>query len=79
MATDRELGVFAPFAGIVRFTVHSGQDVVVGDEIAVVEALKLEAPVLAPAAGTVSSFAVDSESDVVGGQHLATIQVAPVE
>lgn len=79
MATDRELEVFAPFAGIVRFTIKPGQDVWVGDQIGVVEALKLEAQVIAPTAGTVTTFAVESESDVVGGQHLATIHVTTVE
>lgn len=65
--------ICAPFAGVVRYTVGAGDTVAVGDPIAVVEAVKLEAPVLAPCAGEVKELSCEPFSNVDGGDVLASI------
>lgn len=62
--------IYAPFAGSVRYCVARGQRVATGDELAVVEAVKLEAPVLAPGPGLVESLSVAPYSNVAGGDEL---------
>ncbi|WP_368410392.1 acetyl-CoA carboxylase biotin carboxyl carrier protein subunit [Corynebacterium sp.] len=65
--------VCAPFAGVVRWEVAENESVTTGQVIAVVEAVKLEAPVVAPCPGTVTSLATAQFADVEGGQLLAKI------
>lgn len=65
--------IFAPFAGVVRFSVADGDHVTAGTELAVVEAIKLDAPVLAPAAGTVVRSINEDFVDVQGGDQLMEI------
>lgn len=65
--------VCAPFAGVVRLEVEAGQTVQTGDVVAVVEAVKLEAPVLAPCPATVESIPVENFSDVTGGDVVAEL------
>ena len=65
--------VCAPFAGVVRWEVAENESVTTGQVIAVVEAVKLEAPVVAPCPGTVAELAVGQFVDVEGGQLLARI------
>ncbi|AKK02985.1 acetyl-CoA carboxylase biotin carboxyl carrier protein subunit [Corynebacterium epidermidicanis] len=62
--------ICAPFAGIVRYVVADGAEVDTGDTLAVVESVKLEAPVLAPGPGVVTHLAVADFSDVTGGDEL---------
>jgi biotin carboxyl carrier protein len=64
------MDIYAPFAGIVRFDVADGQTVATGDRLAVVEAVKLEAPVEAPGPGTVRRGTVEDFADVAGGDAL---------
>lgn len=52
------MDICAPFAGIVRYHVATGDTVATGDALATVEAVKLEAPVLAPGPGTVGSLSL---------------------
>lgn len=59
--------IHAPFAGIVRYHVADGDKVTTGDALATVEAVKLEAPVLAPGPGTITSRGKEDFSDVLGG------------
>lgn len=66
--------VYAPFAGIVRYTVAEGATVRTGDQIAAIEAIKMELPITAPGPGTVTNFCFDSYTDVVGGDELLTIE-----
>ncbi|OFJ57930.1 acetyl-CoA carboxylase biotin carboxyl carrier protein subunit [Corynebacterium sp. HMSC076C10] len=68
--------VCAPFAGVVRWEVAEKDSVTTGQVIAVVEAVKLETPVLAPCPGTVAEVAADQFVDVEGGQLLARITPA---
>ena len=67
------MDICAPFAGIVRFHVAAGDTVDTGEPLATVEAVKLEAPVLAPGPGTVSTLAVADFSDVLGGDLLLEV------
>lgn len=62
--------IYAPFAGVVRFLVADGQSVDTGDQLAVVEAVKLEAPVLAPAPGVVRRSVHEDFVDVSGGDEI---------
>ncbi|MCS5479900.1 acetyl-CoA carboxylase biotin carboxyl carrier protein subunit [Corynebacterium sp. YIM 101645] len=67
------MDICAPFAGIVRYHVAAGDTVATGDALATVEAVKLEAPVLAPGPGTVGRLAREDFSDVLGGQLLLEV------
>jgi biotin carboxyl carrier protein len=60
-------------ARVARVAAQVGARVVEGDEIIVLEAMKMELPVLAPASGVVSTVLV-AEGDMVGeGQTLAKL------
>ncbi|MDH2455211.1 acetyl-CoA carboxylase biotin carboxyl carrier protein subunit [Corynebacterium bovis] len=69
------MDICAPFAGIARFRVADGEDVAPGDVLVIVEAVKLEAPVLAPGPGTVRRTVTGDFVDVEGGDVL--LQVVP--
>ena len=56
--------VCAPFAGVVRWEVAEKDSVTTGQVIAVVEAVKLEAPVLAPCPGTCLLYTSDAADDL---------------
>ncbi|QGU01871.1 Biotin/lipoyl attachment protein [Corynebacterium kalinowskii] len=62
--------ICAPFAGIVRYVVATGDTVTTGDVLAMVETVKLEAPVVAPGPGVVGSLAFEDFADVTGGDAL---------
>ncbi|AHI22651.1 acetyl-CoA carboxylase biotin carboxyl carrier protein subunit [Corynebacterium vitaeruminis] len=62
--------ICAPFAGIVHFHVAVGDTVETGQELASVEAVKLEAPVFAPGPGRVRALLADDFADCVGGDPL---------
>ncbi|WP_027013475.1 biotin/lipoyl-containing protein [Corynebacterium freiburgense] len=62
--------ICAPFAGIVRFVVEVGDTVAAGDTLAIVETVKLEAPVIAPGPGVVTSRLLDDFADVYGGDRI---------
>lgn len=68
------MDIFAPFAGIVRFTVEDGQVVDTGEQLAVVEAVKLESTVDAPGPGVARRRAVDDFADVAGGDLLLSLE-----
>ncbi|MDO4685350.1 MAG: biotin/lipoyl-containing protein [Corynebacterium sp.] len=61
------MNICAPFAGIVRYVVSEGDTVAAGDTLAIVETVKLEAPVIAPGPGIVTSRSLDDFADVYGG------------
>lgn len=67
---DGAVVVCAPFAGVARLQVAEGDDVTTGLPVAVVEAVKLEAPVPAPCPATVAKVLVEDFSDVSGGDPL---------
>ncbi|KQY56109.1 hypothetical protein ASD11_16735 [Aeromicrobium sp. Root495] len=64
--------VEVPFAGYLRLLVEVGDVVTSGQAIAVVEAMKMEAAVSAPRAGTVQSVSV-VDGPVSGGDVLLTL------
>ena len=66
--------VKCPLAGSVfKLKVKVGDKVEANQEVAIIEALKMENPVVAPCAGTVNSIAVKETDTVVDGQTLMTI------
>lgn len=69
--------IHAPFAGIVRYHVTEGQAVATGDTLATVEAVKLEAPVVAPGPGVVGKLGAGDFQDVLGGDVLLTLEEKP--
>ncbi|WP_426706295.1 biotin/lipoyl-containing protein [Corynebacterium auriscanis] len=71
------MNIHAPFAGIVRFLVADGTAVATGQELAIVEAVKLEAPVLAPGPGVVVRTIHEDFVDVAGGDVL--MQLEPIQ
>ncbi|AZA11313.1 biotin/lipoyl-containing protein [Corynebacterium gerontici] len=68
--------IHAPFAGIVHFLVTPGESVRTGQALASVEAVKLEAPVIAPGPGVVDALLVEDFQDVVGGEAVIEVKEA---
>jgi pyruvate carboxylase len=65
--------VAAPFAGVVTVAVASGDKVDAGQTIATIEAMKMEAAITAPKAGTVNRIAVSETAQVEGGDLLVVV------
>ncbi|OMC35894.1 pyruvate carboxylase [Mycobacterium sp. GA-1841] len=65
--------VAAPFAGVVTVGVAAGDTVEAGDTIATIEAMKMEAAITAPKAGTVQRVAVAATAQVEGGDLLVVV------
>ncbi|OKH84104.1 pyruvate carboxylase [Mycobacterium sp. ST-F2] len=65
--------VAAPFAGVVTVGVAVGDQVEAGQTIATIEAMKMEAAITAPKAGTVARIAVTPTAGVEGGDLLVVI------
>lgn len=65
--------VAAPFAGVVTIAVSEGDQVSAGQTVATIEAMKMEAAITAPAAGTVSRVAVARTAQVEGGDLLLVL------
>jgi biotin carboxyl carrier protein len=66
--------VVATLGGVVEsIAVVVGQAVIPGDKVAVIEAMKMSSPMVAPRAGKVASIAVKVGDAVEPGQLLATI------
>jgi biotin carboxyl carrier protein len=59
---------------VCALSVEGGAQVGDGDEIALVEAMKMEIPVAAPAAGKVKSILVSVDDMVAEGQVLAILE-----
>lgn len=75
-ATEQGTGraVNAPMPGLVlRIPVSEGDAVEEGDEIAVLEAMKMETPVAAPVSGTIQSIKISQGDQVGSGQFLMEI------
>jgi pyruvate carboxylase len=68
--------VAAPFAGVVTVGVSAGDAVETGQTIATIEAMKMEAAITAPRAGTVTRVAVSATAQVEGGDLLAVVDSA---
>ncbi|WP_067485741.1 pyruvate carboxylase [Actinomadura hibisca] len=67
--------VAAPFDGSVTLRVAKGDTVAAGDVVATIEAMKMEASITAPVAGTVTRLAVPAATPVQAGDLLLTISV----
>ncbi|RYB91421.1 pyruvate carboxylase [Nocardioides glacieisoli] len=65
--------VAAPYDGAVTVTVAEGDTVEAGQTVATIEAMKMEASITAPVAGTVSRLAVRSTQGVEGGDLVLVI------
>ncbi|AKS35011.1 pyruvate carboxylase [Mycolicibacterium goodii] len=65
--------VAAPFAGVVTVNVAEGDVVQAGETIATIEAMKMEAAITAPKAGTVTRVAVAATAQVEGGDLLVVV------
>ena len=59
--------VAAPFQGVVTIVVAEGDQVAAGDTVATIEAMKMEASITAPVAGTVQRIALSGTQAVEGG------------
>jgi pyruvate carboxylase len=65
--------VAAPFQGAVTVVVGEGDAVAAGDTVATIEAMKMEAAITAPHAGTVERLVVSGTRPVEGGDLLLVI------
>lgn len=65
--------VAAPFAGVVTLAVAEGDEVEAGATVATIEAMKMEATITAPKAGTVSRLAINRIQQVEGGDLLVQL------
>jgi pyruvate carboxylase len=66
--------VAAPFAGVVTLAVESGATVEQGRTVATIEAMKMEASITAPRAGTVTRTAIGPVQQVEGGDLLLVLE-----
>jgi pyruvate carboxylase len=65
--------VAAPFAGVVTLKVAEGDTVEAGQPLATIEAMKMEAAITAPRAGTVTRVAVGGVQQVEGGDLIVVL------
>ena len=73
--TETNVGhVAAPFAGMVSVSVAEGDEVAAGDTVATIEAMKMEASITTPVAGTVKRVALTHETQVEGGDLVIVIE-----
>ncbi|TRW81393.1 pyruvate carboxylase [Mycolicibacterium sp. 018/SC-01/001] len=68
--------IAAPFAGVVTVGIAEGETVEAGQTIATIEAMKMEAAITAPKAGTVTRVAVSATAQVEGGDLLVVVGAA---
>ena len=64
----------APFTGVVTPKVEVGQVVAVGDLIASIEAMKMEASITAPVSGKIVRLGIQGPTPVEGGDLIAVIE-----
>jgi pyruvate carboxylase len=64
----------APFAGAVTVAVAEGDSVEAGTTVATIEAMKMEAAITSPVAGTVKRLAVTGVKQVEGGDLLLVVE-----
>lgn len=65
--------IIAPFAGQVTVTVEPGMPVRAGDPVAIIEALKLEAPLKATVSGVIGRVAITGTQLVDGGDLVLVV------
>ena len=73
-AAGGDTEIAAPVPGIIlRITAQAGQAIKAGDEILVMEAMKMEMPIKAPSDGTVASILVAQAQKINTGDILARL------
>ena len=65
--------IAAPFAGAVTPVVQEGQRVQAGQTVATVEAMKMEAAITTPVAGTVTRLAIGAVQQLEGGDLVLVV------
>ncbi|MGC2942092.1 MULTISPECIES: pyruvate carboxylase [unclassified Brevibacterium] len=65
--------VGSPFAGVVTMQVHEGDAVAVGDTVATIEAMKMEATITTQTAGSISRVAIADVQQLEGGDLVVVI------
>lgn len=65
--------VAAPFGGVVTVSVAEGDTVEAGDQVATIEAMKMEAAISAPKSGTVSRVVITQPTKVEGNDLIMVI------
>ncbi|MDI2125302.1 pyruvate carboxylase [Yinghuangia seranimata] len=70
---DNPNHVAAPFSGVVTLQVGVGDQVEVGQTVATIEAMKMEASITASSAGTVERLAIDTVASVEAGDLLVVV------
>jgi pyruvate carboxylase len=65
--------VAAPFQGVVTVVVEKGQKVAAGETLATIEAMKMEAAITAPVAGTVERVTLGGTQAVEGGDLVVVL------
>ena len=65
--------VAAPFAGAVTVTVTEGDEVAAGDQVATIEAMKMEAAINAPVAGVIERVVLMGTTQLDGGDLVVVI------
>ncbi len=63
-------------ANVWQVRVEVGQTVSVGDELVILESMKMEIPVEAPVAGTVAEIRVQPDAQVLEGDVVAVLDEA---
>jgi pyruvate carboxylase len=66
--------IAAPFSGVVSLKVAEGDVVEAGQQIASIEAMKMEAAITTPVAGTVARLAIPATQQVDAGDLLVVVQ-----
>ncbi len=66
--------VAAPFAGAVTVTVAEGDEVAAGDQVATIEAMKMEAAINAPITGVVKRVVLGGTTQLDGGDLVTVIE-----
>ncbi len=61
-------------ANVWQVRAEVGQEVAEGDELVVLESMKMEIPVFAPRAGTVTAIHVEPDQVVQEGDLIATVE-----
>jgi pyruvate carboxylase len=74
--TSKPGHVAAPFDGVVTIAVEEGASVAAGDTVATIEAMKMEASITAPVAGTVERLSVQGTQQVEGGDLVLVLAPA---
>jgi pyruvate carboxylase len=64
----------APFAGVVTLVVEAGEEVAAGQQVATIEAMKMEAAITTPVAGRVKRLAIGHAQAVEGRDLLLVIE-----